>query len=506
MVTNQGKHVIVVGAGPGGLTSAMLLASRGFKVTVFEKKDVVGGRNAAIEVDGYKFDTGPTFLMMKFVLDEIFKEAGRNVDDYLKFVRLDPMYRLIFNDRTVNMTDDRKKMAEEISRVFPGEENSLDRYYHEEDIRFNRTLPCLQKPYSRITSMLNPDLIKALPRLALHRKLYGILGDYFKTEKLRLSFTFQAKYLGMSPWQCPGAFALLSYVEHAYGVWHVMGGLSDISAAMAAVVREHGGQIHLNSPVKRIMREKGRAVGVEMENGEQVHCDEVVINSDFGHSMNSLFEPGVLRKYSPEKLANKKLSCSTFMMYLGTNRKWDSPHHAIVFANDYRASTEAIFTTRTLTDDISFYVRNASISDPSLAPAGKSALYVLVPVANMNAGVDWASETERYRRLVYKGMEERLGMKGIRESVEVEKIITPADWQERYFVYKGATFNLAHNLMQMLYFRPRNKFEELDNCWLVGGGTHPGSGLPTIYESGRISANMISRNHNVGFKSFNLKV
>jgi phytoene desaturase len=506
MAGNSGRHVVVVGAGPGGLTSAMLLASRGFKVTVLEKKPVVGGRNAAIEAQGFKFDTGPTFLMMKFILDEIFQEAGRKSEDYLKFTRLDPMYRLIFDDRTINMMDGREKMAAEIGRVFPGEEKSLDNYYREEDIRFNRTLPCLQKDYSTLASMFNKDLIRALPRLALHRKLYGILGDYFKAEKLRLSFTFQAKYLGMSPWQCPAAFALLSYVEHAYGVWHVIGGLSEISVAMAKVVGEHGGEIRLNCGVKRILHEKRRAVGVLLESGEEIRADEVIINSDFGSSMGALFEPGYLRKYSPEKLSRKKLSCSTFMMYLGTNRTWDLPHHVISFARDYRASTEAIFTTKVLTDDISFYVRNASVTDSTLAPAGKSALYILVPVANMNANVDWSREKERYRALVYRGMEERLGMKGVRESVEVERIITPADWQDQYRVYRGATFNLAHNLMQMLYFRPRNRFEEMDNCWLTGGGTHPGSGLPTIYESGRISANMISRKHKIAFKSFNLKV
>jgi len=495
----------VVGAGPGGLTTAMLLANRGFKVSVFEKDDRVGGRNAVIHRGGYTFDTGPTFLMMKFILDEVFEESGRRIDDYLKFLKLEPMYRLQFDDVRLEPTTDREAMLRQLDAAFPGNREGYARFMAGEARRFELMYPCLQKDYSSLMQYLSRDLLRALPRLSLGRSLLDVLGSYFVPDKLKLSFTFQSKYLGMSAWECPGAFAILPYVEHAYGVYHVMGGLSEISTAMAKVLRELGGELRLNTPVKQLLLDGRNVRGVELGNGERVQADEVVINADFGYAMNHLVPRGVLRKYSPAKIDQCEFSCSTFMLYLGLDKLYDLPHHTIFFARDYKANIEDIFGRKVLSRDLSFYVRNASINDPSLAPKGHSALYVLVPVPNNSAGIDWARETKAFRDLVVRGMEERGGMAGLSGHIREELVFTPDTWQSMG-VHLGATFNLAHTLSQMLYFRPHNKFEELDHCYLAGGGTHPGSGLPTIYESGRIAANRICREHGVPFVSKNLKV
>jgi phytoene desaturase len=184
---------------------------------------------------------------------------------------------------------------------------------------------------------------------------------------------------------------------------------------------------------------------------------------------------------------------------------YDLPHHTIFFAGDYKGNISDIFQSKVLSKDISFYVRNASVTDPTLAPAGHSAVYVLVPVPNCTAKIDWQKEAGAFRERVLDAMEQRGGMKDLRQHVREEIVYTPETWRGMNIQF-GATFNLAHNLKQMLYFRPRNKFEELDNLYLVGGGTHPGSGLPTIYESGRIAANLISRRHGVRFVSKNLQV
>jgi phytoene desaturase len=217
--------------------------------------------------------------------------------------------------------------------------------------------------------------------------------------------------------------------------------------------------------------------------------------------MNNLIEPGILRKYTPEKLASKRYSCSTFMLYLGLDKVYpDLPHHTIVFANNYRASIGTIFDTHELTDDISFYIRNSSITDPQVAPEGCSGLYVLVPVPNQKSDVNWDLEKIPFRNRVIEKMKERAGLEDLEEHIVAERVITPADWEARSHVYLGATFNLAHSIGQMLYFRPHNRFEEIENMYLVGGGTHPGSGLPTIYESARISANLISKKYGINFK------
>ena len=502
---NSQKHIIIIGAGPGGLTAAMLLSARGFKVTVLEKESHVGGRNSAITRNGYKFDVGPTFLMMKFILDEVFEESNRHIDDYLNCLRLEPMYRLQFTDVRLEPTTVREAMLQQLEASFPGSSAGYDRFMAVEKRRFHLMYPCLQKDYATLRQYLSRDFLRAAPNLSVGRSLLSVLGDYFNDEKLKLSFTFQAKYLGMSAWDCPGAFAILPYVEHAFGVYHIMGGLSEISVAMAKVAREHGADIRLGTPVKQLVTEGRKVRGVELVNGEKILGDETIINADFGYAMKNLVPAGVLRKYSPEKVDAREYSCSTFMLYLGLDKVYDLPHHTIFFAGDYKRNINDIFQTKTLSDDISIYVRNASVNDPSLAPAGHSAVYVLVPVPNRTAKIDWQQERQKFRDRIITAMETRGGMTGLRGHIREEIIFTPQTWQDMNIQF-GATFNLAHSLRQMLYFRPRNKFEELDNCYLVGGGTHPGSGLPTIYESGRIAANLISRRHGVKFVSKNLQV
>lgn len=488
------KRITIVGAGPGGLTAGMILAKRGYEVSLFEKEAVVGGRNAPIIMNGYTFDTGPTFLMMSFVLREMFAEAGRSVDDYCKIKPLDPMYTLSFNDYSISPTTDRGKMKEQIAKYFPGNESGIDLFHKKEKIRYDKMYPCLKKDYSTAKEMFSAPLLKALPHLSLGRSLMDVLGAYFTKEELRICFTFQAKYIGMSPWECPAAFAIMPYIEHSMGIDHVMGGLSEISKGMAAVIEELGGKIHLKTPVKKVCVSNRAATGIELECGDTIAADSVIINADFGHAMETLFDKGCIRKWTPEKLRRKKYSCSTFMLYLGVDKLYDEPHHTIIFANDYKENVKDIVSRFRLSQDMSVYVRNASITDPTLAPKGHSALYVLVPTANMHADITWdANLTKNYRDKVIKRIMERTSMKDLDKHITCEKIITPSQWQHERGLFLGATFNLGHTISQMLYLRPRNKFEEVNHCYLVGGGTHPGSGLPTIYESARISADLIDR-------------
>lgn len=487
--------IAVVGAGPGGLTAAMLLAGKGYRVKVFEKEDSVGGRSASIKSAGYTFDTGPTFLMMTFILREMFQAVGRDLNDYCKVVHLDPMYRLNFPGYNFDPSRDNAVTRERIAEVFPGQEEGFDRFFKREEVRYKYMYPCLQTPYGNPLSMLSGRLLRALPHLSAGRSLFNVLGDYFTDENLQISFTFQAKYLGMSPWNCPGLYAMIPYIEHKFGVDHVQGGLSEISEAMAKVIKEEGGDICLSTPVKRIITDGTKtAKGIELADGSREEFDAVVLNADFGHAAMNMFEPGTVRKWNENRLIKANYSCSTFMLYLGLEGTWDEPHHQVILANDYKKNITEIMGEKVLSDDLSVYVRNAGVTDASLAPPGKTALYVLVPVPNTRAPIDWNPElVGDFRVRVLNRIAERTSFKGLEDRIEFEKVITPAEWRDERSIHHGATFNLGHNISQMLYFRPHNRFEEVKRCYLVGGGTHPGSGLPTIYESARISSDLIGK-------------
>lgn len=488
------QRIAIIGAGPGGLTAAMILSRRGHEVTVFEALSQVGGRNAEIRAGEYSFDAGPTFLLMKDVLDEVFRLGGAASDEYLEFIKLNPMYRLRYADgQHLDVSNVPAQMEAEIERVFPGQSGGYAKFMEREGKKFEKMYPCLTSDYSTLGSLFSKNLRRAIPYLDLGRTVFDVMGRYFPDERLRLAFTFQTKYLGMAPWACPGAFGILPFLEHRGGVWHVRGGLNRISAAMAAVAKRNGSTIHLSTPIARVNVEGGAATGVTLADGSVRSFDTVVINADFGHAMSRLFAPGVLKKYAPQKLVQKEFSCSTFMLYLGLDRTYDTAFHEVVFANDYKQNLDDVFRRGVLSKDVSYYVRNASVLDETLAPPGHSALYVLVPVPNQQVGtVDWGAEKQRFRDHVVSLLAQR-GYPGIAEHIVEERVVTPDTWALDYNVFLGATFNLAHTLGQMLYFRPRNKFEEVDRVYLVGGGTHPGSGLPTIYESARISADLIER-------------
>ena len=500
---SKSKKIIIVGAGPGGLCAGMLLSHRGFEVTIFDKNEEVGGRSRPLHLNQFTFDTGPTFLLMKGVLDEMFLLCDRRTEDYLEFQSLSPMYQLKFIDRDFNVYSNSEKMKLELQLVFGEASEGYFDFLENEKRRFSALYPCMTRDYTNLGRFFSFDLIKAIPWLAFPKSVFNNLAQYFQNEKLRLAFCFQSKYLGMSPWECPALFTMLAYLEHEYGIYHVKGGLNKISSAMAKVITENGGKIHTSTSVASLIIEQGDVKGVKLENGESIFADEVIINADFGHAMTHLVDKHILKKYTPDKLEKLDYSCSTFMLYLGLDTIYDLPHHTIVFAGDYRSNIKHIFHDKTLSDDFSFYVQNASINDDSLAPEGKSALYILVPMPNNDSQLEWSGHCASVREKVLDALSERMGLDDLRSHIECEKIITPMDWQEHESVYKGATFSLAHKFSQMLYWRPHNRFEELGNCYLVGGGTHPGSGLPTIYESARISSDLISKQHGVSFTSFN---
>ena len=486
------KQVVIIGAGPGGLASAILLANAGAKVKVVERLPFVGGRTSTIEAEGFKFDLGPTFFLYPRVLEEIFASVGRRLRDEVELIKLDPQYHLIFGKGgELLATPDVARMEQAIAKLSPEDAGKFRTFLAENRVKMEQFRTVLESPFSSWRDLLSPALLKMLPLLRPWLSLDGELGRYFKDERVRLAMTFQSKYLGMSPFNCPSLFSILSFLEYEYGVFHPVGGCGAVSRAMGRVAEDLGVEFSLGDPAEEILFEGRRAVGVRSASGTH-QADAVVVNADFARAMERLIPDHLRRNWTDRKIATKRFSCSTFMLYLGIEGRYDDlQHHTIYLSRDYLNNLDEIENRHVLSADPSFYVQNACVTDPSLAPEGMSTLYALVPVTHQHANVDWAKEKDRFRELALKQLK-KIGLHGVERRIRYEKVLTPADWDHSYEIYRGATFNLAHNLRQMLHLRPRNRFEDVDGVYIVGGGTHPGSGLPVIYEGARISSRLLA--------------
>jgi phytoene desaturase len=492
------KRVVVVGGGPGGLTAAMLLQSRGFQVTVIEKRAALGGRSGGMRIGPYTFDVGSTMLMMPFVLEEMFELAGRAMADELHLIPIDPMYRLDFTDRALDIYSDTTRMREELHRFDPGSEEGLARFLAREHERLAHLFPVLQQSWPTLASLVTPSVVAALPHVGLTRSIHTVASDYFDDPDLQLGFSFQSAYLGMSPWDCPGGFGLVPYVEHAWGLHHVEGGIHRISEALARVARQAGATVRTGVEVRHLHREGDRVVAVELDTGERVPTDAVVVNADATQALLGLLDDDVSVRFRRDHLRHLDESCSTWMLYLGLDRLVPLHHHTFFFADDYRSEMDRVFRRGTLDDDLSLYVCNPSVTDSTMAPAGCSSLYVLALVPNTRSSIDWKQETATMRDRVLRMLTMRSGF-DVTPHVQAEAILTPTDWEREYNVSHGAVFGPTHNIGQLLAFRMPNRLPSPHNVYLTGGGTNPGSGLPTILESGRIVTRLLCEEYGIEF-------
>lgn len=496
------KNVVIIGAGPGGLAAAMLLAGTGAKVTVVERLGQVGGRTSTHGANGYKFDLGPTFFLYPRVLKEIFQAAGRELHREVEMVRLDPQYRIMFGaggkiDATANIP----AMEKQIASICPEDAAGFGKFLAENRAKLQMFEPCLEKPFDGWKDLLNLRMLKLLPHLRPHQSMDTYLHRFFSDARVRLAFSFQSKYLGMSPFRCPSLFSILSFLEYEHGVWHPIGGCGAVSTGMARVAREMGVDIRLDQPVEEILFQGRRATGVRTRQGV-INADAVVVNADFARAMNRMVPDHLRNRWTDRKLSKKKYSCSTFMMYLGVDREYEHPHHTIHIADDYVKNLDEIENKHVLSGDPSFYVQNPCVTDSTMAPRGHSSLYLLAPVTHQHVNVDWRVETPRFRSLLLK-QAAKAGYGDLEKRIRYERVVTPADWDVDYEIYRGATFNLAHSLDQLLHLRPQNRFEDLDGVYLVGGGTHPGSGLPVIYESARITSRLLADDLGLNLRTMN---
>lgn len=476
------KKIAIIGAGPGGLAAGMVLSKK-YEVHIFEKDNQVGGRSKKLTFGDYHFDAGPTFLMYIDVLKEVFETAGYDLEKELTLMKLEQLYTLRFKDVTFNMRANMKDNFTMYESYKKGLGSDYLKWYDAQTYKFKRLKPILGRPFTSLLDYFRLDTLKALPIVHPFQSVYKHLSSFNKDEYFIHSLSFQAKYLGMASYQAPSIFTMLPYLEHGLGLYHVKGGLNQINHVMAKLIQKSGGMIHLNSKVENIIVSDKTAKGV-IVNGEEKAFDYVVLNADFAYAMTNLIDQKHLKKYRKEKLEKKKYSISTLMIYLGLDQVFDFAHHEILFSNDYETYLKGLMKNE-FTEDISLYMHNPSRLDATYAKKGHSSLYLLIPVPNLSKDKAYDSYKHVMKERALDMILDKHGV-DLRPHIQVTHFIDPFDWQNDYNVYKGAVFNLAHGLDQMLHKRPHNQFEEIKSLYLVGGGTHPGSGLPTIYQSALI--------------------
>jgi len=494
-------RVAVVGAGPGGLATAMLLAAQGVEVEVLERQSVVGGRTRRLEEGPYRFDCGPTFFMMPYVLEEIFAATGASLADSVELRRLDPMYRLILGRPgdapiVLDATSDLERMQQRLAAIDPRDAVGFARFIEDNRRKLEVMTPILRRPIRSLLDLVSFDALRAAPTIRPGESLWRLLGRYFRHPQVRLAMSFQSKYLGMSPFECPSLFSILPFIEYEYGIWHPIGGCNALVRAMAARVEALGGTVRTSATVERVTFE-GRAVRGVVVDGEERRYDHVILNADAAWALKNLVPETHRPGWSDRAIDSKRYSCSTFMLYLGIDGEVDLPHHVIRTSDEYETNLADIAVHGRLSEKPSFYVCNPSRLDPTLAPRGQSSLYVLVPVPNLGGSIDWAKETPAFREKTLDLVAGLAGLGDLRSRIRAIRTVTPETWRGEG-IHLGATFNMAHSLPQMLHRRPPHRMKGVDGLWLVGGGTHPGSGLPVIFLSSQITARLLCEEAGLG--------
>lgn len=477
------RHVIVVGAGLGGLAAAIRLRHRGFRVTVLERHAHPGGRCGLWESDGFRFDTGPTLLLMVDYLRALFAEVGRPLERYLDLRQLDPNYRVHYADgSTLDVTSRLNAVLEGLERIEPGVGPRFLRFLSETATLYRIGLDgFVDRNVHARGDFFNLRNAGLLLRARAMERLQRMVRRYFRTEKLQHTFSFQSLYLGLSPFDSPAIYSLLPYTEVAGGLYFPMGGMHAMPRALARLAEEMGVDIRYRHDVRSLERADGRIAAVVLADGTRLPADLVLANADLPYAYETLLG----EKYP--RIDRFDFSCSAFLMYLGVNRRYpELTHHALVVPRDLRTTCDDIFSGR-IPADPAYYICNPSKTDPSLAPPGCENVYVLVPVPSQLPGreIDWSVEGPRLEAAMLDRLE-RFGLPELRRHIVTRRTFTPADFALEFSATRGEAFGLAHGIDQVGYFRPHNRHPRLANLYFVGQSTHPGCGIPMVLISARL--------------------
>jgi phytoene desaturase len=479
-------RAVVVGAGFGGLAAAVRLGVRGYRVTVVERLDQAGGRARVFRQDGFTFDAGPTVITAPFLLEELWQLAGERMQDYVSLVPVTPFYRVRFHDGAVfDYTGDPDAMRREIARFAPGDVAGYERFLRESERIFTVGFEELAHvPFDSLWDMAKivPDMM----RLGSWRTVYGLVSSLVKDERLRQVLSFHTLLVGGNPFDTTSIYCLIAFLERKWGVHFAMGGTGAIVKGLTDLIARQGGVVRLNTEVAEITVEGRRATGVRLASGEILRADVVVSNGDAGWTYRRLLPAHLRRHWTDRRLERSRYSMGLFVWYFGTKRRYeDVKHHTILLGPRYRGLLDDIFHRKVVAEDFSLYLHRPTATDPSLAPPGHDAFYVLSPVPNLESGTDWAAEAEPYRRRIERYLSDTL-LPGLEREVVSSRVLTPREFETDYLSLRGAAFSFEPVLTQSAALRPHNRSEEIDRLYLVGAGTHPGAGVPGVLSSARV--------------------
>lgn len=486
------KNAIVIGAGFGGLSAAIRLQSAGVQTTLLDNRDKPGGRAYVYNDKGYVFDGGPTVITDPSALEELFALSGRALSDYVTLLPVDPFYQLCWEDGyKFNYNNDVEALEKQIGEKNPRDVDGYRAFFEYSKDVFREGYEKLGAvPFLHFKNMI--AAAPQLMRLESHRSVYAKVSSFIKDEQLRQAFSFHSLLVGGNPFSTSAIYTLIHALEREGGVWFAKGGTGALINAMVRLFEDLGGKVHLDSEVTRLNTEGSRITGVEMGDGRSLAADLVVSNADVVHTYQKLLGHHPRGKKYGKALTKKRHSMSLFVIYFGLRAEHPQlKHHMVLFGNRYRELIGEIFSGPDLPDDFSLYLHAPSVTDPSLAPEGCSAYYVLAPVPHLgSAEIDWEEEGPRYCDRILDYLEER-HIPNLKRDLETVRTLTPFGFRDEMNAHLGSAFSIEPILTQSAWFRPHNRDDEIDNLYIVGAGTHPGAGIPGVVGSAKATANLI---------------
>ena len=490
-------HAVVIGSGFGGLAAAVRLGAKGYRVTVLEKLDAPGGRAYVYRQDGFTFDAGPTIVTAPFLFEELWKLCGRKLSDDVAMVPVSPFYRIRFQDGShFDYSGDAAAMRREIARFSPGDVGGYDAYMKASEAIFKIGFEQLgDVPFSKWTDMarIAPEML----RLSSYRSVYSLVSKFFRDPRLRIVFSFHPLLIGGNPFTASSIYCLIAFLERRWGVHFALGGTGRLVDGLVRLIEGQGGRLRCNEEVAEIIVSERKARGVRLASGETIAADVVVSNADSAWTYRHLLPASARSRWTDKRIERARYSMSLFVWYFGTRRQYpDVPHHTILLGPRYKELLTDIFERKVLANDFSLYLHRPTATDPSLAPDGCDAFYVLSPVPHLQSGTDWSVAAETYRRAIARELGNTL-LPGLEDQIVSSRMLTPQDFQDRLSSFRGAAFGLEPVLTQSAWFRPHNRSEDIDRLYLVGAGTHPGAGLPGVLSSARVLDSLVPDAHTI---------